>query len=399
MTLTHPPLGANDPATPAPNLPDGAPLGRRGTRILIAVGVLILLVPLAVFAWLARGNTPATPPLTNGPTGTTNPSASAVPTAPTGTPTTSPTAALPSRYTAIHLPKLAGSTTYGTFAFALNDNGQAVGQSEAANGRLHPVLWQNGKITDLGVLAPGPAEAGMALDINAAGDIVGASESGNGQRAVLWRGGHITNLGTLGGDQSLATAINDHDQIVGESTTAAGDTHGFLWENGHMTDLGLPARADPRDINNLGQVVGAMNITEQGAGQAFLWQNGVVTPLPSPQPTSSAVSINDNGEIVGGYSNLRENVASHAVRWYHGVLTELGALASGDASGAAAINDLGQIIGRSNVAPHSDVEHAFVWWQGGLHDLTAAGIAAGSTDYDINNRGQIVAGLTLYTPA
>ena len=45
-------------------------------------------------------------------------------------------------------------------------------------------------------------------------------------------------LGTLGGQSSLASAINEHRQIVGSSETAAGETHAFLWENGHMTDLG-----------------------------------------------------------------------------------------------------------------------------------------------------------------
>ena len=45
-------------------------------------------------------------------------------------------------------------------------------------------------------------------------------------------------LGTLGGATSVATAINDLDEVVGSSQTATGQTHAFLWRDGHMTDLG-----------------------------------------------------------------------------------------------------------------------------------------------------------------
>ena len=38
----------------------------------------------------------------------------------------------------------------------------------------------------------------------------------------------VTDLGTLGRDSSYANGINDTGQVVGESTTANGQTHAFI---------------------------------------------------------------------------------------------------------------------------------------------------------------------------
>src|SRR5438128_10677206 len=75
----------------------------------------------------------------------------------------------------------------------------------------------------------------------------------------------VSDLGTLGGSQSLAWDINDSGQIVGESTTADGETHAFLYTGGTMTDLAALPFGDPgvrsrtssaRAINASGQLVG-----------------------------------------------------------------------------------------------------------------------------------------------
>jgi len=252
------------------------------------------------------------------------------------------------------------------------------------------------------VLAAGPDEQGVARDINRYGDVVGSSDGPDGQRAVLWRDGRIIDLGVLGGGvASSAYAINDRGQVVGTSRTAGGELRGFLWQDGRMRDLGIDGGVMPGDINNSGQVVGALDFGDGGARRrAFVWQNGTVVRLRSPGISSNAAAINDRGEITGGYMIEIER-GSRAVRWYRGTLTDLGLLPHGDAGGGVSINDRGQILGTSNVSPHSMEQGTFIWWRGRLHDLAPAGVPA-SVAYalaEINNRGQFVAGTTIFNPA
>src|SRR3989304_5481542 len=58
---------------------------------------------------------------------------------------------------------------------AINDSGQIVGSFATNEGR-HAVLWNNGTMTDLGVL-PGRIYSSIAYDINNNGAIVGESSS------------------------------------------------------------------------------------------------------------------------------------------------------------------------------------------------------------------------------
>src|SRR5689334_19062359 len=48
----------------------------------------------------------------------------------------------------------------------------------------------------------------------------------------------VADLGTLGGASSRAHDVNVFGQVVGESATAAGETHAFFWSRGRMIDLG-----------------------------------------------------------------------------------------------------------------------------------------------------------------
>ncbi len=129
---------------------------------------------------------------------------------------------------------------------------------------------------DLGTL-PGYDLGSVAQAINDRGQIVGESSGGlkKGRHAFLWQNGKMRDLGTLGGGSSFATAINNGGQVVGTSTTKDGSYHAFLWQNGRMRDLG---EFNPAAINDRGQVVGSGRLPGRSAWRAWharLWENGI----------------------------------------------------------------------------------------------------------------------------
>jgi len=151
-------------------------------------------------------------------------------------------------------------------ASAVNSLGQIVGVAWGPGKRERAVLFDptgNGNNISLG--------RGQALDINDAGQIVG----GDREKALLFEPNTpapVKCLGTLGGDDSLAMAINSHGQIVGWAENQDGMRQAGLFDaTGDGRNVDLTAAMDP---------------------------NGLVGSLQDYALTA-AVDINDNGWIVG----------------------------------------------------------------------------------------------------
>jgi len=248
----------------------------------------------------------------------------------------------------------------------INAAGDIVGYGahwEENEGVTHAFLCENkrGVSIDLGNLGQ---EDTRAYAINASGQVVGSSTTATGERhAFVWDKGVMTDLGKLKGDDgSVANAINDAGQIVGESSgfnpESPPPSRAFLWKKGVMVDLGtLPGRtwASASGINGRGQVVGTSGIISANArinARGFLWQNGRMTPLPKlGGPESYANGINAAGEIVGAAETARGEW--HAVLWRAGTLTDLGP------GRATAINNSGIVVG-------FDAEGSAVFWRNGV---------------------------------
>ena len=187
--------------------------------------------------------------------------------------------------TTTDLGSLGGS---GTLALGINDAGQVVGVSTKTNGAHHAFLWQSGTMTDLGTLggASSSAEA-----INNAGQVVGTSLTSSGAtHAFLWQGGTMIDLGTLGGTMSaLSRRPGDLSSPSPYPVTLPLDDHDY----GPASGPWLPNK---RVINDAGQVVGR-STTAAGETHAFVWQAGTMRDLGTAGKTSAAVAINASGQI------------------------------------------------------------------------------------------------------
>jgi len=117
---------------------------------------------------------------------------------------------------------LGGATS--SSAVAVNDRGQVAVVSFPGGS----FLWDHGKTTPL-PNALGGTHA-IAVDMNDGAQIVGQVDAAPGvYRAVLWEDGRMYDLGTLGGDQSAPMAINTRGDVVGWALLATGEQHAVLW--------------------------------------------------------------------------------------------------------------------------------------------------------------------------
>ncbi len=211
------------------------------------------------------------------------------------------------------------------------------------------------QITDLGLL-PGTTDS-VATDLNEHGVVVGNSTIGSGPtqvaRAFRWKNGVLSDLGSLGGQKVSAIGINNNGWIVGSSTLADNTTYrAFLWRPGlGMVPVG-PVDGFANDINDAGVVVGHYYDQEFGR-RGFRWENGVTTVVEYAAGGTDLewrkflpTQINNNGVITGDNRD-------QAARWVNGTVT----IAGTGGAWSGGINAAGDVT----VTTYSPTESAFVW--------------------------------------
>jgi probable HAF family extracellular repeat protein len=208
-------------------------------------------------------------------------------------------------------------------AAAINEAGVAVG----ASGRTDPetyevtsrsVIFQNGSISAL----PVPSTESYAMDINAAGHIVGAMRAFNGfakYHAYIAVDGVVTNLNSLippdrGLHLAFAHAINDAGQIVGVAYDAQSRHHAFLLTpgggspNGPTLSINDVAKPEGRNgtstftftvslSSSLNQPLNVNFTTTNGTasgGEDYIGRAGTLTF--NSGETSKTISITVNGD-------------------------------------------------------------------------------------------------------
>lgn len=240
-------------------------------------------------------------------------------------------------------------------ADGVNERGQVAGRSSSGSATTYATfVWQRGRFVHIGARVSSPVR------INERGQVAGTMAAG--RHAFLWENGKLTDLGILGvGEQaeSEASAINNRGAVVGTSSTHGLGYHPFLWRYGRMVDLGtlgqinaIGLRLKKRfyggpggaaAINDRGQIIGAVSWGKNLVYlRAFLWQDGRMHELPVPSGTwtSFATGINDRGETIGPVMGPRNGSPAIAVVWHDGLITKLGVQDTDE----VAINERGQVL-------------------------------------------------------
>lgn len=229
-------------------------------------------------------------------------------------------------------------------ASAINDAGQMVGMGDRVPGTRQGFCWPTDHATNREVIQLIDLADGYQTfpnGINNAGLIVGAAYTGGGiqgdeTHAVIWTldGSRSLlpskDLDTLGGQKSVANAINGAGKIVGGAETNESMEHACLWDGESKTDLGVLLGGElstALSINNANQVVGVSTTAPgqklYGPGtRAFYWdvnQPMIELDILQGGDFSGANSINDSGEIVG-WSSTSPGIGLfdpgiHACRW------------------------------------------------------------------------------------
>lgn len=267
-------------------------------------------------------------------------------------------------------------------AFGMNNAGDVGGTAALANGDLHPFLWHDGKLTDLGTLGGTNAEAqnpNGSLSVPIVSEINRPDPFGNdfcgfGTHlicvAAMWQNGKLTQFPTLGGNNAFGFGLN---------------------ERGHM--VGVSERNSPDATCNAPQTLGLSPV---------IWSNGGLTVqelrLPKGDSSGWAYNINDKGEAVGStgscadtFVNIYGLFGRHAVLWQNGVPRDLGGLGGPGDTLAVGINNRTEVVGGASMP--DGTAHGFLWSpQRGMQDIGAVGDDPVGAPSSINNGGLVVGG-------
>lgn len=282
-----------------------------------------------------------------------------------------------------------------TGATDVNNAGVVVGSYNAPEARAF--AWtRGGGFVDLeGVTS---ASFSLALAVNECGQVVGELDS----NAVRWNTfDEIEFLGTLGGRIATAGDINDRGDVVGFSQVDAGSGRGtpFLWTEEHGMRPIVECEGSvgvTGAINNAREVAGSCD-DAAGQPQAFFWsaQTGRIDLDLPGFLNSSAFAINDRGEVVG-VAQAPDFTPVVAFKWMPRkrrvvLLQDLG----DDFSRALAINQVGWIVG--DAVDDNDTRRAVIWLSRKRGFKIDPGLGTSSFATGLNDLGSVVGIVTFAT--
>jgi uncharacterized membrane protein len=243
----------------------------------------------------------------------------------------------------------------------VNASGIVVGtaaQTSFGSGPL-PVLWTANTVQQL--VLPAGESLGRANDINDSGVAVGSADGGSNEVAVIYgeTSEIITTTTDLGARMTTAFSINNAGRVVGPGVDPANAARnvGMVYDSstGNAFEVGALPGANGAlafDVSEAGHVVGS-SMMNQGSGRPFIWSDAdgmQEVPLPAGTSQGGARGVNSAGWVVGTASN------AFAIPYlFDGTQTYMVAdlipagtgwdLSTNTSSSALSINDDGVIVG------------------------------------------------------
>jgi uncharacterized membrane protein len=203
-------------------------------------------------------------------------------------------------------------------ARGINARGDITGNYTGEDELAHAFLLRDGQFTELKY--PGSTEM-IVEKINNAGDVVGFVVNERREGGFLFKDGIYQPVDVPGAVSELVRGSQDNGRVlVGHAVMASdGGTRGFVKRGPREFELiEYPGLEVPctgaRSINQRGDIVGGFAVIEQGAicyppfdeSHGYLLRDGQFTMIDFPgAPVSDAFSINDDGVIVGRYTDTR----------------------------------------------------------------------------------------------
>ncbi|MGB3624129.1 MAG: DUF3466 family protein [Ketobacter sp.] len=245
-----------------------------------------------------------------------------------------------------------------TVPVAINNGGQVFGGvSYRYENQFYSVasglqfLWENGLRyrTGYGDYVQSNSDC-YPIDINDHGNYLLTCDAADNVNRTIYVGGNTYIDIYVRGTDIFATAINNDNKVVGRYLGAA-----FLLQNEEINLLPnlTQSRSIANDINNQGQIVGAVYKQLSGSEQyAFISSPGGHVTALTFEGNAYAEAINERGQVVGQLQDASS--ATEAFLFTDGSVQKLNDLVTDNPTAmtlthATAINASGQIIGKGTV--------------------------------------------------